>query len=128
LTRFVPFFGESRGLKAIRGISHRKTSLKWLDLKSNRYYMKKFMLNIQLNGLDNETRMNLLPREQEVVKELEQNGTIVDTFIKLDMSGIFIVMMAEDSEDVHSKLSTLPYYPYMKIEIIPIRVVNSVNQ
>ncbi len=86
------------------------------------------MLNIQLNGLDNETRMNLLPREQEVVKELEQNGTIVDTFIKLDMSGIFIVMMAEDSEDVHSKLSTLPYYPYMKIEIIPIRVINSVNQ
>ena len=86
------------------------------------------MLNIQLNGLDNETRMNLLPREQEVVKELEQNGTIVDTFIKLDMSGIFIVMMAEDSEDVHSKLSTLPYYPYMKIEIIPIRVVNSVNK
>lgn len=86
------------------------------------------MLNIQLNGLDNETRMNLLPREQEVVKELEQNGTIVDTFIKLDMSGIFIVMMAEDSEVVHSKLSTLPYYPYMKIEIIPIRVVNSVNK
>ena len=86
------------------------------------------MLNIQLEGLDNETRMKLLPREQEVVKELEQNGTIVDTYIKLDMSGIFIVMMATDAEDVHSKLSTLPYYPYMKIEIIPIRVLNSINQ
>lgn len=86
------------------------------------------MLNIQLIGLDHETRMKLLPREQEVVKELEQNGTIVDNFIKLDMSGIFIVMMAADAEDVHSKLSTLPYYPYMKIEIIPVRVVNSVNQ
>ena len=86
------------------------------------------MLNIQLVGLDNETRMKLLPREQEVVTELEQNGTIVDNFIKLDMSGIFIVMMAADAEDVHSKLSTLPYYPYMKIEIIPVRVVNSVNQ
>lgn len=86
------------------------------------------MLNIQLNGLDTETRMKLLPREQELVKELEQNGTIVDTFIKLDMSGIFIIMMATDSEDVHTKLSTLPYYPYMKIEIIPVRVVNSVNQ
>ena len=86
------------------------------------------MLNIQLEGLDYETRMKLLPREQEVVKELEQNGTIVDTYIKLDMSGIFIVMMATDAEDVHSKLSTLPYYPYMKIEIIPIRVVNSINQ
>ena len=86
------------------------------------------MLDIQLKGLDNETRMKLLPREQELVKELEQNGTIVDTFIKLDMSGIFILMMATDAEDVHSKLSTLPYYPFMKIEIIPVRVVNSINQ
>ena len=86
------------------------------------------MVDIQLEGLDNETRMKLLPREQEVVKVLEQNGTIVATFIKLDMSGIFMVMMATDSEDVHSKLSTLPYYPYMKIEIIPVRVVNSINQ
>ena len=86
------------------------------------------MLNIQLEGLDHETRMKLLPREQEVVKELEQNGTIVNNFIKLDMSGIFIVMMATDVEDAHSKLSALPYYPYMKIEIVPIRVVNSVNQ
>ena len=72
--------------------------------------------------------MRLLPREQEVVKELEQNGTIVDNFIKLDMSGIFIVMMAADFEDVHTKLSTLPYYPYMKIEIIPVRVVNSIKE
>jgi muconolactone delta-isomerase len=90
--------------------------------------MKKFMLDIQLEGLDNETRMQLLPREQELVKELEQNGTIVDTFIKLDMSGIFMVLMAADAEDVHAKLSALPYYPYMKINIIPVRVVNSINQ
>jgi len=86
------------------------------------------MLNIELQGLDNETRMKLLPKEQEIVKELEQNGTLIDTFIKLDMSGIFMVIMATDSDDVHAKLSTLPYYPYMKIEIIPVRVVNSINQ
>ncbi|MEY4867153.1 MAG: Muconolactone delta-isomerase [Bacteroidota bacterium] len=90
--------------------------------------MKNFMLDIQLEGLDTETRMKLLPREQELVKVLEQNGTIVDTFIKLDMSGIFIVMMAADAEDVHAKLSTLPYYPYMKIEMVPVRGVNSINQ
>jgi muconolactone delta-isomerase len=90
--------------------------------------MKKFMLDIQLESLTNEIRMKLLPREQEVVKELEKNGTIVNNFIKLAMSGIFIVMMATDSEDVHSKLSTLPYYPFMKIEIIPVRVVNNINQ
>jgi len=50
--------------------------------------MKKFMIDFQLVGLDQETRMKLLPREQEVVMELEQNGTIVDNFINLDMSGI----------------------------------------
>ena len=90
--------------------------------------MKKFIINIELEGLDNETRMKLLPREQELVKELALNGTIVENYIKLDMSGIFIVMMATDSEDVHAKLSILPYYPYMKIEIIPVRVVNSINE
>ena len=83
--------------------------------------MKKFMLNILLEGLDNETRMTLLPREQELVKKMEENGTIVDNFIKLDMSGIFMVMMASDLDEVHSKLSTLPYYPYMKIEIMTLR-------
>ena len=90
--------------------------------------MNKFMLNIQLAGLDNETRIKLLPKEQEVVKELEQRGTIVETFIKLDMPGIFMVVIANDTEDVHSKLSTLPYYPYMNIEIIPVRLDNSINE
>jgi len=90
--------------------------------------MKKFMLDIQLHGLDNETRMKLLPEEQKILKELEEDGTVVDNFIKLDMSGIFMVVMAADIDEVHSKLSTLPYYPFMKIEIVPVRVVNNVNQ
>ena len=86
------------------------------------------MLDIQLEGLDTETRMKLLPREQELVKELEQNGTIIETYIKLDMSGIYMIIVAADSDDVHSKLSILPYYPFMKIEIVPVRVVNNINQ
>lgn len=90
--------------------------------------MKKFMVDILLEGLDNETRMNLLPEEQRLVKVLESDGTIVDNFIKLDMSGIYMVVMANDQEDVHTRLSILPYYPFMKIAITPIRVVNSVNQ
>ena len=90
--------------------------------------MNKFMVDILLQGLDNDTRMKLLPEEQQVVKELEKNGTIVDSFIKLDMSGIYMVVMANDSDDIHAKLSVLPYYPYMKINIVPIRVVNNINQ
>ena len=72
--------------------------------------------------------MKLLPREQELVKELEQNGTIIETYIKLDMSGIYMVIIAADSDDVHSKLSILPYYPFMRIEIVSIRMVNHINQ
>ena len=90
--------------------------------------MGKFMVNIQLEGLDTETRMKVLPREQELVKELEQNGTIIETYIKLDMSGIYMVIIAADSDDVHSKLSILPYYPFMRIEIVSIRMVNHINQ
>lgn len=90
--------------------------------------MKKFMVDILLEGLDNETRMKLLPEEQRLVKVLESDGTIVDNYIKLDMSGIFMVVMANDHDDVHTRLSILPYYPFMKIAITPIRVVNSVNQ
>ena len=90
--------------------------------------MGKFMIDIQLEGLDTETRMKLLPREQELVKELEQNGTIIKTYIKLDMSGIYMVIIAADSDDVHSKLSILPYYPFMRIEIVSIRMVNHINQ
>ena len=90
--------------------------------------MGKFMVNIQLEGLDTETRMKLLPREQELVKELEQNGTIIETYIKLDMSGIYMVIIAADSDDVHSKLSILPYYPFMRIEIVSIRMVNHINK
>ena len=86
------------------------------------------MLDILLEGLDTETRMKLLPEEQRLVKVLETDGTILDNFIKLDMSGIYMVVMANDQDDVHAKLSVLPYYPFMKIVITPIRVVNSVNQ
>ena len=64
--------------------------------------MGKFMVNIQLEGLE--------------------------TYIKLDMSGIYMVIIASDSDDVHSKLSILPYYPFMRIEIISIRMVNHINQ
>ena len=90
--------------------------------------MKKFIVDITLQGLDMETRMKLLPSEQEGVKILEQNCSILDSFIKLENPGIFMVMMAENPEDVHTKLSILPYYPYMKIEVIPVRVDNAIAQ
>ncbi len=79
------------------------------------------MIDILLQGISDETRMKLLPREQEVIKEWEDNGTLLASYIKGDTAGIYLVLMANDSSDADKKMSTLPYYPYMKIEIISLR-------
>ncbi|MBK7148612.1 MAG: hypothetical protein IPH78_07235 [Bacteroidetes bacterium] len=83
--------------------------------------MKKFMIDILLQGIDDETRVKLLPKEVEMIKEWEANGTLLASYIKGDTAGIYLVLMAEDKADADKKLSTLPYYPYMKIEIISLR-------
>jgi hypothetical protein len=83
--------------------------------------MKKFMIDILLQGIDEETRMRLLPREQEIIKEWEDNGSLLASYIKVDSAGIYLVLMANDKLDADKKLSTLPYYPYMKIEMMTLR-------
>lgn len=83
--------------------------------------MNKFMIDILLQGIEDEIRIKLLPREQEMIKEWEVNGTLLASYIKKETAGIYLVMMAEDKEDADKKLSTLPYYPYMKINIIALR-------
>jgi muconolactone delta-isomerase len=83
--------------------------------------MNKFMIDILLQGIDDETRIKLLPREQEIIKEWADNGTLLASYIKSNIAGIYLVLMANDKDDADQKLSTLPYYPYMKIEIIALR-------
>lgn len=83
--------------------------------------MNKFMIDILLQGLDNETRMKLLPREQEIIKEWTDDGTLLASYIKSEIAGIYLVLMANDKSDADKKLSTLPYYPYMKIEMVALR-------
>jgi muconolactone delta-isomerase len=83
--------------------------------------MKKFMIDILLQGIDDETRVKLLPKELEITKEWENNGTLLASYIKEDAAGIYLVLMANDKPDAHRILSTLPYYPYMKIEIVTLR-------
>jgi len=83
--------------------------------------MKKFMIDIHLQGIDDETRIKLLPKEQEMTKERENNGTLLASYIKGETAGKYLVIMADDQADTDKKLSALPYYPYMKIEIVALR-------
>lgn len=79
------------------------------------------MIDIHLSGIDDETRMRLLPKEQEMIKAWEDEGTLLASYIKSETPGIYLLLMAEDKIDADKKLSTLPYYPYMKIEMIGLR-------
>jgi muconolactone delta-isomerase len=83
--------------------------------------MKKFMIDILLQRIDDETRARLLPKELEIIKEWEESGTLLASYIKEDIPGIYLVLTAADKADADKKLSTLPYYPYMKIEIMTLR-------
>ena len=62
--------------------------------------MAKFMIDILLQGMDNETRMKLLPREQEIIKEWEENGLLLASYIKADAAGIYLVLVADDKADL----------------------------
>ena len=79
------------------------------------------MADIILQGIDNETRLRLLPEEERIVQTWKENGTLLASYIKAETPGIYMVLLAEDKSNVDKKLSTLPYYPYMKIEIISLR-------
>ncbi|MEI6312790.1 MAG: muconolactone Delta-isomerase family protein [Bacteroidota bacterium] len=56
-----------------------------------------------------------------MIKEWEENGSLLAFYIKADIAGIYLVLQATDKADVDKRLSTLPYYPYMKIEIMTLR-------
>ncbi len=83
--------------------------------------MRTFMIDILLHGMDNETRMRLLPQEQAMIKEWEAQGILLASYIKQDVAGIYLVLKAEDAQAADTKLATLPYYPYMKIAIVALR-------
>ncbi len=71
--------------------------------------MNRFMIDILLQGIDDETRIKLLNREQEIIKEWEDNGTLLASYIKGETAGIYLVLTANDKVDADKKLSTLPY-------------------
>ena len=57
------------------------------------------MIDILLQGIDNETRIRLLPGEQEIIKEWEDNGTLLASYIKSDIAGIYLVLLADDKAE-----------------------------
>ena len=82
--------------------------------------MRTFMIDILLQSIDDETRLRLLPKEQEIIKGWEAEGTLLASYIKQDVAGIYLLLKASDAQE-DAKHATLPYYPYMKLAIVALR-------
>ncbi len=46
------------------------------------------MVDIFLHGIDNEIRIKLLPKDQEILKDWESNGELLSSYMKIDMTAL----------------------------------------
>ena len=83
--------------------------------------MRTFTIDILLQSIDDETRLRLLPKELEIIKGWEAEGTLLASYIKQDVAGICLLVKANDAQDADAKLATSPYYSYMNIAIGALR-------
>jgi muconolactone D-isomerase len=61
-----------------------------------------------------------MPAEQAHVRELLQRGAFEQLYVAADRAGVWVVAEAESGDDVQRTMSTLPLYPYMRLQITPL--------
>jgi muconolactone delta-isomerase len=61
-----------------------------------------------------------MPAEQAHVGELLGRGVFEQLYVAADRSGVWVVAEGESQDDVQRTMSTLPLYPYMQLQIIPL--------
>ncbi|HLZ23480.1 MAG TPA: muconolactone Delta-isomerase family protein [Ktedonobacterales bacterium] len=58
--------------------------------------------------------------EQARVRELTEQGAIQSLSIAADRSHIWLVMQGESQDHIQQALVSLPLYPYMHLELMPL--------
>ena len=70
----------------------------------------------------------LLPSEQARVRELQQQG-VVDALYVPDGSGaptsVWVILNGDSRDAVENTIETLPLYPYMHVDLTPLRSLNA---
>ena len=83
-----------------------------------------FMASILLNTAHRSEVERTLPAEQARVRELQQQG-VLDALYVPDGSGapdgLWAIFNAESRDAVQRVIESLPLYPYMQLELIPLR-------
>jgi muconolactone delta-isomerase len=81
----------------------------------------RFMVRFATRDPGSAEYASLIPAERERVAELRADGTLEALYLAADRSGGWIVMQGPSLEWIEEALATLPLYPYLDIELIPIQ-------
>jgi muconolactone delta-isomerase len=83
-----------------------------------------FMASISLDTARRGEVEQLLPAEQARVRELQQEG-VLDALYVPDGSGapvgLWVVFNGDSQDAIQSVIQTLPLYPYMQLDLTPLR-------
>jgi muconolactone delta-isomerase len=81
----------------------------------------RYMINCTFSPEDEPAIIPLLPQETNHVKELIKQGSIETVYVSTDGGRhAWIIAQAVSKEEVLQMMATLPFYPYMKLEILKI--------
>ena len=78
------------------------------------------MVTIHFDPQNFQAMSALIPKEQEHIKELMSKGIVETIYISADRTTVWLLMVGESREQLEEELSTLPLFPYMKAQFVPL--------
>ena len=79
-----------------------------------------FMVSMKFRPQDRAEIIARIPQEQARIKALRERGVEEALYISSDLSRVWIVMQGESQDQVQQNLESLPLYPYMELELVPL--------
>lgn len=82
-----------------------------------------FLVNIRFNwpdSIDEEVRQRLRKEEVAMAAELAKKGNLVRMWRVIGRRENWGLWRAKDGTEMHAILSSLPIWPYMDIQVIPL--------
>ena len=80
----------------------------------------RMMVTIHFDPQNFQAMSALIPKEQEHIKELMSKGIVETIYISADRTTVWLLMVGESREQLEEELSTLPLFPYMKAQFVPL--------
>ena len=80
----------------------------------------RMMIVIQFDPQHFEAMSALIPKEQEHVRGLMNQGVIEAIYVSADRTLVWLIMKGESKEQLEQELSTFPLYRYMQTQFVPL--------